>query len=41
MMDHFPNLEYHEISGTGHFLMLEKPEQFNDLTMKFLSRLKY
>src|SRR5271155_1525183 len=24
MKDHFPKLEYHEIAGTGHFVMLDK-----------------
>ena len=34
----FPNLEYHEIPGTGHFLMLEKPAEFNRLLLAFLDR---
>lgn len=40
MKQHFPNLEYHEIPGSGHFLMLEKPEEFNRLLLDFLARLK-
>jgi pimeloyl-ACP methyl ester carboxylesterase len=41
MKAHFPNLEYHEIPGTGHFLMLEKPEEFNALLMPFLAKQKF
>jgi sigma-B regulation protein RsbQ len=37
----FPNLELHKIPGTGHFLMMEKPEEFNRLLKSFLDRLKY
>ena len=38
MKTHFPNLDYHEIPGTGHFLMLEKPEEFNALLIAFLDK---
>lgn len=38
MKDHLPHLEYVEIPGTGHFLMMEKPDEFNRLLMAFLSR---
>jgi pimeloyl-ACP methyl ester carboxylesterase len=41
MKTHFPNLEYHEIAGTGHFLMLEKPEEFNALLLGFLAKQKF
>jgi pimeloyl-ACP methyl ester carboxylesterase len=41
MKAHFPNLEYTEIPGTGHFLMLEKPDEFNRLLTDFVSKLKY
>ena len=41
MTTHFPALEYHEIAGTGHFLMLEKPEEFNSLLVSFLNKLTY
>jgi pimeloyl-ACP methyl ester carboxylesterase len=34
--EHVPHMEYHEIGGTGHFLMLEKPAEFNRLLLKFL-----
>ena len=32
----FPNLEYVEIRGTDHFLMMEKPGEFNRLLLAFL-----
>jgi pimeloyl-ACP methyl ester carboxylesterase len=38
MKTHFPNLQYVEIAGTGHFLMLEKPDQFNPLLLGFLGK---
>jgi pimeloyl-ACP methyl ester carboxylesterase len=38
MKTHFPNLEYVEIAGTGHFLMLEKPDEFNRLLLGFLGK---
>jgi sigma-B regulation protein RsbQ len=41
MKDHFPNLEYHEVAGSGHFVMLDKPEEFNALLLSFLSRQKF
>ena len=41
MKVHFPNLEYHEIPGTGHFLMLEKAEEFNRLVTVFVEKQKY
>jgi len=40
LQTHFPNLEYTEISGTGHYLMLEKPEAFNHLLLTFLAKQK-
>jgi len=40
MKQHFPKLEYHEIAGSGHFLMLEKPEEFNRLLLEFLAHLQ-
>jgi pimeloyl-ACP methyl ester carboxylesterase len=36
----YPTAEYHEIPGTGHFLMMEKPDEFNRLLSEFLGRLK-
>jgi pimeloyl-ACP methyl ester carboxylesterase len=41
MKTRFPNLEYVKMAGTGHFLMLEKPAQFNALLKSFVDRLKY
>jgi pimeloyl-ACP methyl ester carboxylesterase len=37
----YPNLEYVEIPGTGHFPMLEKPAEFNRLLLEFLGRQKF
>jgi pimeloyl-ACP methyl ester carboxylesterase len=37
----YSNLEYHEIPGTGHFLMMEKPQEFNRLASDFLAKVKY
>jgi pimeloyl-ACP methyl ester carboxylesterase len=37
----FPNAEFAQIPGTGHFLMLEKPEEFNRLLLAFLAKQKY
>jgi pimeloyl-ACP methyl ester carboxylesterase len=38
---HFPNSEYTQIPDTGHFLMLEKPEEFNRLLLAFLAKQQY
>jgi pimeloyl-ACP methyl ester carboxylesterase len=35
---HFINLEFLEMPGTGHFLMLEKPDDFNQLLTSFLHK---
>jgi pimeloyl-ACP methyl ester carboxylesterase len=32
----FPQVEYHEIPESAHFLMMEKPDEFNRLLMAFL-----
>ena len=37
----FPNVEYHQIPGSAHFLMMEKPEEFNRLLLGFLGKVKY
>ena len=34
-----PNYEHHEIPGTGHFLMMEKPAEFNRLVERFVDAL--
>jgi pimeloyl-ACP methyl ester carboxylesterase len=38
---HFPNMVVQEFSGVGHFLMMEKPQEFNRSLMEFLSKLNY
>jgi pimeloyl-ACP methyl ester carboxylesterase len=37
----YPGIEYREIPGTGHFVMMDKPAEFNDLLTAFVDRLKY
>jgi len=37
----FPNSEYVQVAGTGHFVMMERPEEFNRLLLGFLGKLKY
>ena len=37
----FPSVEYTSIPGTGHFLMLEKPEEFNRLLLAFVANQKF
>jgi pimeloyl-ACP methyl ester carboxylesterase len=32
-----PQVEYHAMDGVGHFLMMEKPAQFNELVVRFLT----
>jgi pimeloyl-ACP methyl ester carboxylesterase len=34
----FPKVEYHEIPGSAHFLMMEKPDEFNQLLSAFLRK---
>jgi sigma-B regulation protein RsbQ len=41
VLAHFPNAEYTQIPGTGHFLMIEKPDEFNALLLAFLAKQKY
>ena len=41
MKAHFPKLEFTEIPGTGHFLMLEKPSEFNRLLLTFLEKQEF
>lgn len=38
VLAHFPNAEYTQVPGTGHFLMIEKPEEFNNLLLAFLAK---
>lgn len=37
----FPKLEYVEIPATDHFLMMEKPDEFNRLLIGFLKHLEW
>ena len=37
----FPKTEYVQISGTGHFLMMEAPAKFNELLLGFLAQQKF
>ncbi len=41
MKARFPRLDYAKMAGTGHFLMLEKPTEFNRLLKSFLDNLNY
>jgi pimeloyl-ACP methyl ester carboxylesterase len=36
-----PDFEATQVAGTGHFLMLEKPAEFNQLLQAFLDRIKF
>jgi len=38
MADLIPGAELHLIPGTGHFAMLEKPEEFNQIVLNFLAK---
>jgi sigma-B regulation protein RsbQ len=37
----FPNSEYVQVAGTGHFVMMERPEEFNRLLEAFLGKVKF
>jgi len=37
----FPKIEYVEMPGTGHFVMMEQPEEFNRLLTSFLNGVAY
>jgi pimeloyl-ACP methyl ester carboxylesterase len=30
-----------QVAGTGHFVMMERPEEFNRLLIAFLGKVKY
>ena len=36
----YPNAEYHTIPGTAHFLMMEKPAEFNQLLKAFAEQVR-
>jgi sigma-B regulation protein RsbQ len=38
---HFPNFQYEEVAGSGHFVMIDKPEEFNRLLIGFLGQQKF
>lgn len=38
---HFPNMQYEEVPGTGHFVMIDKPGEFNRLLIGFLDQQKF
>jgi pimeloyl-ACP methyl ester carboxylesterase len=37
----FPKIEYVEMPGTGHFVMMEQPQEFNRLLTRFLDSMSY
>jgi pimeloyl-ACP methyl ester carboxylesterase len=37
----YPMAEYHQIAETGHFLMMEKPDDFNRLLSGYLAKVRY
>lgn len=41
MKEVLPNYEGTQVAGTGHFVMMEKPEEFNRLLTSFLDKIKY
>ncbi len=36
-----PNFDASQVAGTGHFLMLEKPAEFNRQLTAFLDKIKF
>ena len=36
-----PNLESVQMTGTGHFLMMEKPDEFNRVLTEFLDKIRF
>lgn len=38
MHDLAPGSEYHEIRGAGHYAFAERPEEYHDLTTKFIAK---
>jgi pimeloyl-ACP methyl ester carboxylesterase len=35
-----PNMDYRMWEGVGHFLMMERPKEFNDVVIGFLNKNK-
>jgi pimeloyl-ACP methyl ester carboxylesterase len=40
VLSQMPNADYVQIAGTGHFLMLEQPAEFNRVLLEFLAKQK-
>ena len=36
-----PHLDYRKMDGVGHFLMMEKPKEFNALLLAFLKKIAF
>jgi pimeloyl-ACP methyl ester carboxylesterase len=36
-----PNYEQTQVAGTGHFLMMEKPEEFNRILTAFVDKMSF
>jgi pimeloyl-ACP methyl ester carboxylesterase len=36
----FTNLQYQEWDGVGHFIMMEKPDEFNRTVLSFIAGLR-
>jgi pimeloyl-ACP methyl ester carboxylesterase len=41
MREIVPNFEAAQVPGTGHFLMMEKPDEFNRLLAGFLEKIDF
>jgi pimeloyl-ACP methyl ester carboxylesterase len=41
MQKTLPQFEATQVAGTGHFVMMEKPEEFNRLLSAFLEKAKF
>ena len=41
MRKSLPNFEATQIAGTGHFVMMEKPDEFNRVLTTFLDKIKF
>jgi pimeloyl-ACP methyl ester carboxylesterase len=41
MKEVLPNSEVTQVAGTGHFVMMEKPEEFNRVLTSFLDKIKF
>jgi pimeloyl-ACP methyl ester carboxylesterase len=41
MREVLPNAEVTQIAGTGHFVMMEKPDEFNRVLSSFLDKVNF